>query len=110
MWASLVGGLPKHQLTPSCLCLHQVRKILDLVQSKGEEVAEFLLYVLQQLADAYVDLRPWLSETGFLPSELIQSRVVVNTDPGMSPPRGGLQTPSKALGFGNAVACGLSRV
>ncbi|XP_040500060.1 nucleotide-binding oligomerization domain-containing protein 1 isoform X2 [Ursus maritimus] len=67
-----------------CACPTQpdkVRKILDLVQSKGEEVAEFLLYVLQQLADAYVDLRPWLSETGFLPSELIQSRVVVNTDP-----------------------------
>uniref|UniRef100_A0A7N5K947 Nucleotide binding oligomerization domain containing 1 n=1 Tax=Ailuropoda melanoleuca TaxID=9646 RepID=A0A7N5K947_AILME len=67
-----------------CACPTQpdkVRKILDLVQSKGEEVSEFLLYVLQQLADAYVDLRPWLSETGFSPSELIQSRVVVNTDP-----------------------------
>ncbi|KAB0389566.1 hypothetical protein E2I00_010496, partial [Balaenoptera physalus] len=30
-----------------------VRKILDLVQSKGEEVSEFFLYVLQRLADAY---------------------------------------------------------
>ncbi|KAM6202049.1 LOW QUALITY PROTEIN: nucleotide-binding oligomerization domain-containing protein 1 [Rhynchocyon petersi] len=59
----------------------KVRKLLDLVQSKGEEVCEFLLHVLQQLEDAYVDLRPWLSEIGFSPSQLIQSRVVVNTDP-----------------------------
>uniref|UniRef100_A0A673USM4 Nucleotide binding oligomerization domain containing 1 n=1 Tax=Suricata suricatta TaxID=37032 RepID=A0A673USM4_SURSU len=67
-----------------CACPTQpdkVRKILDLVQSKGEEVSEFFLYVLQQLADAYVDLRPWLSDTGFSPSELIQSKVVINTDP-----------------------------
>ncbi|XP_032257743.1 nucleotide-binding oligomerization domain-containing protein 1 isoform X2 [Phoca vitulina] len=67
-----------------CACPTQpdkVRKILDLVQSKGEEVSEFFLYVLQRLADAYVDLRPWLSETGFSPSQLIQSKVVVNTDP-----------------------------
>ncbi|PNI35825.1 NOD1 isoform 10 [Pan troglodytes] len=58
-----------------------VRKILDLVQSKGEEVSEFFLYLLQQLADAYVDLRPWLLEIGFSPSLLTQSKVVVNTDP-----------------------------
>ncbi|XP_006832230.1 PREDICTED: nucleotide-binding oligomerization domain-containing protein 1 [Chrysochloris asiatica] len=67
-----------------CACPTQpdkVRKLLDLVQSKGEEVCEFLLYVLQQLKDAYVDLRPWLSEIGFSPSQLIQSRAVVNTDP-----------------------------
>lgn len=79
---------PSASLTPSCLCHHQVRKILDLVQSKGEEVSEFFLYVLQQLADAYVDLRPWLSEIGFSPSELIQSKAVVNTDPGTSQPVG----------------------
>ncbi|XP_036982389.2 nucleotide-binding oligomerization domain-containing protein 1 isoform X1 [Artibeus jamaicensis] len=59
----------------------KVRKILDLVQSKGEEVSEFLLHVLQQLEDAYVDLRPWLAEIGFSPSRLIQSKTVVNTDP-----------------------------
>ncbi|XP_021109718.1 nucleotide-binding oligomerization domain-containing protein 1 isoform X4 [Heterocephalus glaber] len=67
-----------------CACPTQpdkVRKILDLVQSKGEEVSEFFLYVLQQLADAYVDLRPWLLEIGFSPSQLIQSRSIVNTDP-----------------------------
>ncbi|XP_054350623.1 nucleotide-binding oligomerization domain-containing protein 1 isoform X4 [Pongo pygmaeus] len=67
-----------------CACPTQpdkVRKILDLVQSKGEEVSEFFLYLLQQLADAYVDLRPWLLEIGFSPSLLTQSKVVVNTDP-----------------------------
>ncbi|XP_004677197.1 PREDICTED: nucleotide-binding oligomerization domain-containing protein 1 isoform X1 [Condylura cristata] len=67
-----------------CACPTQpdkVRKILDLVQSKGEEVSEFFIYVLQQLEDAYVDLRPWLLEIGFSPSQLIQSKTVVNTDP-----------------------------
>ncbi|KAL2777198.1 nucleotide-binding oligomerization domain-containing protein 1 isoform 2 [Daubentonia madagascariensis] len=67
-----------------CACPTQpdkVRKILDLVQSKGEEVSEFFLHVLQQLTDAYVDLRPWLSEIGFSPSQLIQSKAVLNTDP-----------------------------
>ncbi|XP_028719950.1 nucleotide-binding oligomerization domain-containing protein 1 isoform X1 [Peromyscus leucopus] len=59
----------------------KVRKILDLVQSKGEEVSEFFLYVLQQLEDAYVDLRLWLSEIGFSPSQLIRSKTIVNTDP-----------------------------
>uniref|UniRef100_A0A8C8ZZA8 Nucleotide-binding oligomerization domain-containing protein 1 n=1 Tax=Prolemur simus TaxID=1328070 RepID=A0A8C8ZZA8_PROSS len=67
-----------------CACPTQpdkVRKILDLVQSKGEEVSEFFLHVLQQLTDAYVDLRPWLSEIGFSPSLLIQGKTVLNTDP-----------------------------
>nr|XP_012591323.1 nucleotide-binding oligomerization domain-containing protein 1 [Microcebus murinus] len=67
-----------------CACPTQpdkVRKILDLVQSKGEEVSEFFLHVLQQLTDAYVDLRPWLSEIGFSPSPLIRGKTVLNTDP-----------------------------
>ncbi|KAI4570479.1 hypothetical protein MJT46_005996 [Ovis ammon polii x Ovis aries] len=67
-----------------CACPTQpdkVRRILDLVQSKGEEVSEFFLHVIQQLSDAYVDLKPWLSEIGFSPSPLIQSKAVVNTDP-----------------------------
>lgn len=65
-----------------------MRRVLDLVQSKGEEVSEFFVFVLQQLADAYVDLRPWLAEIGFSPSQLVQSKAVVNTDPGTSQPRG----------------------
>lgn len=54
------------------------------MQSKGEEVSEFFLYVLQQLEDAYVDLRLWLSEIGFSPSQLIRTKTIVNTDPGRS--------------------------
>lgn len=54
------------------------------MQSKGEEVSEFFLYVLQQLEDAYVDLRLWLSEIGFSPSQLIRSKIIINTDPGRS--------------------------
>ncbi|ETE62071.1 Nucleotide-binding oligomerization domain-containing protein 1, partial [Ophiophagus hannah] len=59
----------------------KVRKILDLAQSKGEEVAEYCLYVLQQAGDAYYDLQPWLEEIGFHPSEVICSKPVENTDP-----------------------------
>lgn len=99
-----MGAPPSARLTPSCLCHHQVRKILDLVQSKGEEVCEFFLHVLQQLTDAYVDLRPWLSEIGFSPSELIRSKAVVNTDPGMSQPVGTEDTEQTGPGVGRAVA------
>lgn len=60
----------------------QVRKILDLVQSKGEEVSEYFVYVLQKVTDAYYDLQPWLDEIGYKPSESIYSKPVVNTDPG----------------------------
>ncbi|KAM5188134.1 nucleotide-binding oligomerization domain-containing protein 1 isoform 2-T3 [Callospermophilus lateralis] len=71
--AEIVGACPTQP--------DKVRKLLDLVQSKGEEVSEFFLYVLQQLADAYVDLRPWLLEICYSPSQLIQSKTIVNTDP-----------------------------
>lgn len=58
-------------------------------------MSEFFLHVIQQLSDAYVDLKPWLSEIGFSPSPLIQSKAVVNTDPGTREPRrqgpGGLE-------------------
>uniref|UniRef100_A0A7N4Q0J1 CARD domain-containing protein n=1 Tax=Sarcophilus harrisii TaxID=9305 RepID=A0A7N4Q0J1_SARHA len=60
----------------------EVRKMLDLVQSKGEEVCEYLIYVLQQIPDAFVDLQPWLEEIRFSSSELVRGRTVVNTDPG----------------------------
>ncbi|XP_062980554.1 nucleotide-binding oligomerization domain-containing protein 1 [Elgaria multicarinata webbii] len=59
----------------------KVRKILDLAQSKGEEVAEYCIYVLQQVADAYYELHPWLEEIGFRPSEVVCNKPVENTDP-----------------------------
>ncbi|XP_050173681.1 nucleotide-binding oligomerization domain-containing protein 1 isoform X1 [Myiozetetes cayanensis] len=59
----------------------KVRKILDLVQSKGEEVSEYFIYVLQKVTDAYYELQPWLDEIGYEPSENICRKPVVNTDP-----------------------------
>ncbi|XP_058687882.1 nucleotide-binding oligomerization domain-containing protein 1 isoform X2 [Poecile atricapillus] len=59
----------------------KVRKILDLVQSKGEEVSEYFIFVLQKVTDAYYELQPWLEEIGYEPSENICSKPVVNTDP-----------------------------
>uniref|UniRef100_A0A8B9GH85 Nucleotide binding oligomerization domain containing 1 n=1 Tax=Amazona collaria TaxID=241587 RepID=A0A8B9GH85_9PSIT len=59
----------------------KVRKILDLVQSKGEEVSEYFICVLQKVTDAYYELQPWLDEIGYEPSENVCSKPVVNTDP-----------------------------
>uniref|UniRef100_A0A8C3S3J8 Nucleotide binding oligomerization domain containing 1 n=1 Tax=Chelydra serpentina TaxID=8475 RepID=A0A8C3S3J8_CHESE len=59
----------------------KVRKILDLVQSKGEEVSEYFIYILQEVSDAYYELQPWLDEIDFHPSQNIQNKAVVNTDP-----------------------------
>ncbi|NWI17457.1 NOD1 protein, partial [Crypturellus soui] len=59
----------------------KVRKLLDLVQSKGEEVSEYFLHVLQKVTDAYYELQPWLDEVGYQPSENIRSKPVENTDP-----------------------------
>ncbi|XP_025901287.1 nucleotide-binding oligomerization domain-containing protein 1 [Nothoprocta perdicaria] len=59
----------------------KVRKILDLVQSKGEEVSEYFIHVLQKVTDAYYELQPWLDEIGYQPSENIRGKPVENTDP-----------------------------
>ncbi|XP_015709507.1 nucleotide-binding oligomerization domain-containing protein 1 isoform X2 [Coturnix japonica] len=59
----------------------KVRKLLDLVQSKGEEVSEYFIHVLQKVTDAYYELQPWLDEIGYQPSENICSKPVINTDP-----------------------------
>ncbi|KFP33689.1 Nucleotide-binding oligomerization domain-containing protein 1, partial [Colius striatus] len=59
----------------------KVRKILDLVQSKGEEVSEYFIHVLQKVTDAYYELQPWLDEISYKPSDNIRGKSVVNTDP-----------------------------
>ncbi|XP_073425254.1 nucleotide-binding oligomerization domain-containing protein 1 isoform X4 [Dendrobates tinctorius] len=59
----------------------QVRQILDLVQSKGEEAAECFIYVLYKVPEAYFDLTPWLTEIHFQPSEQIQGLHIRNNDP-----------------------------
>ncbi|XP_029445225.1 nucleotide-binding oligomerization domain-containing protein 1 [Rhinatrema bivittatum] len=64
-----------------CTRADKVRKILDLVQCKGEEVSEYFIYILHTVIDAYYDLQPWLHEIGYRPSEFVQVKPVVNTDP-----------------------------
>ncbi|KAJ1101715.1 hypothetical protein NDU88_006780 [Pleurodeles waltl] len=59
----------------------KVRKIMDQVQSKGEEASEYFIYILEKVPDAYFDLQPWLKEIGYHPSPQMQNKSVVNTDP-----------------------------
>ncbi|XP_075683254.1 nucleotide-binding oligomerization domain-containing protein 1 [Rhinoderma darwinii] len=59
----------------------QVRQILDLIHSKGEEVAECFIYVLHKVPEAYFDLNFWLTEIDFQPSEQIKSLHITNNDP-----------------------------
>ncbi|XP_070767647.1 nucleotide-binding oligomerization domain-containing protein 1 [Enoplosus armatus] len=59
----------------------QVRKILELVQCKGEEACEFLLYIIYKVHDAYIDLQPWLKEINYSPRDDVTVMKVVNTDP-----------------------------
>ncbi|KAL0984952.1 hypothetical protein UPYG_G00150940 [Umbra pygmaea] len=59
----------------------QVRKILELVQSKGEQACEYLLYIFYKVYDAYIDLQPWLKEINYQPPDVIRDLPVENTDP-----------------------------
>ncbi|KAG8010358.1 Nucleotide-binding oligomerization domain-containing protein 1, partial [Nibea albiflora] len=59
----------------------QVRKILELVQFKGEEACEYFLYIIYKVCDAYIDLQPLLKEINYNPSNDIAVMNVVNTDP-----------------------------
>lgn len=59
----------------------QVRKILELVQCKGEEACEFFIYIIYKVCDAYADLQPWLQEMNYNPSSNVTLIQVVNTDP-----------------------------
>ncbi len=59
----------------------QVRKILELVQSKGDECSAYFVHVLHEAYDAYIDLRPWFEEIRYTPLDTISAIPVVNTDP-----------------------------
>ncbi|CAL8298052.1 unnamed protein product [Gadus morhua 'NCC'] len=59
----------------------QMRKILELIQCKGEDVCEYFIYVLYKVHDAYMDLQPWLEDIQYKPSEPMLMINVVNTDP-----------------------------
>ncbi|XP_041040842.1 nucleotide-binding oligomerization domain-containing protein 1 [Carcharodon carcharias] len=58
----------------------KVRKILDLVESKGEETAEYFLHILYQASEVYTNLSPWLKEIQYQPSEHILTKPVIITD------------------------------
>ncbi|KAL2085009.1 hypothetical protein ACEWY4_020527 [Coilia grayii] len=59
----------------------QVRNILELVQSKGEEASAYFIHILHEAYDAFIDLRPWFKDIDYKPSEFVQQLPVVNTDP-----------------------------
>ncbi|XP_053182751.1 nucleotide-binding oligomerization domain-containing protein 1 [Scomber japonicus] len=59
----------------------QVRKILELVQCKGEEACAYFIFIIYKVCDAYIDLQPWLKEINYNPSEDVKMMKVVNTDP-----------------------------
>uniref|UniRef100_A0A3Q1EZE0 CARD domain-containing protein n=1 Tax=Acanthochromis polyacanthus TaxID=80966 RepID=A0A3Q1EZE0_9TELE len=59
----------------------QVRKILELVQCKGEEACEYFIFIIYNVHDAYIDLQPWLKEINYQPSKEVTVMKVVNTDP-----------------------------
>ncbi|KAM9852247.1 nucleotide-binding oligomerization domain-containing protein 1 [Aulostomus maculatus] len=59
----------------------QVRKVLELVQSKGEEACDYFLSIIYRVRDAYIDLQPWLREIHYHPREEVMLLKVVNTDP-----------------------------
>ncbi|MCI4391096.1 hypothetical protein PGIGA_G00130380 [Pangasianodon gigas] len=59
----------------------QVRKILELVQSKGEEASAYFIHILHQAYDAFIDLRPWFNTIHYKPAECVKDIPVINTDP-----------------------------
>ncbi|KAI5615176.1 nucleotide-binding oligomerization domain-containing protein 1, partial [Silurus asotus] len=59
----------------------QVRKILELVQSKGKEASAYFIHILHQAYDAFIDLRPWFNEIHYAPAECVMDIPVINTDP-----------------------------
>ena len=69
------------KLTFFSFIIFQVRKILELVQCKGEEACEYFIYIIYKVCDAYVDLQPWLKDIKFNPSSEVALLDVVNTDP-----------------------------
>lgn len=58
-----------------------MRKILELVQCKGEQACEYLIFIIYKVCDAYIDLQPWLKEIDYKPSDDLMVMKVVNTDP-----------------------------
>ncbi|XP_078395535.1 nucleotide-binding oligomerization domain-containing protein 1-like [Cetorhinus maximus] len=58
----------------------KVRKILDIISAKGEESAEFFLYILSCAKEVYSDFHPWLREIHYCPSDHLLNKPVLITD------------------------------
>uniref|UniRef100_UPI00398ECED7 nucleotide-binding oligomerization domain-containing protein 1-like isoform X3 n=1 Tax=Pristiophorus japonicus TaxID=55135 RepID=UPI00398ECED7 len=57
-----------------------VRKTLDIVSAKGEESAEYFVYILHCAKEVYSDFHPWLKEINYCPSDHLLNRPVLITD------------------------------
>ncbi|XP_043575214.1 nucleotide-binding oligomerization domain-containing protein 1-like [Chiloscyllium plagiosum] len=58
----------------------KVRKTLNIISAKGEECAEFFLYILNCAKEIYSDFHPWLREIHYSPSERLMNKPVLITD------------------------------
>ncbi|XP_076868238.1 nucleotide-binding oligomerization domain-containing protein 1 isoform X2 [Brachyhypopomus gauderio] len=72
-----LGGVPRSGLSEKT----RVRKILELVQNKGEEACAYFIHILHEAYDAYIDLRPWFNTIEYKPAEFVREIPVMNTDP-----------------------------
>uniref|UniRef100_A0A4W3KAD1 Nucleotide-binding oligomerization domain-containing protein 1-like n=1 Tax=Callorhinchus milii TaxID=7868 RepID=A0A4W3KAD1_CALMI len=60
----------------------QNRKILDIISGKGEETAEYFIYIMYRAKDVYSNLEPWLEEIHYCPSDFLLKKSVLITDAG----------------------------
>ncbi|XP_067856966.1 nucleotide-binding oligomerization domain-containing protein 1-like [Heptranchias perlo] len=58
----------------------KVRQILDIISAKGEESAEYFVYILHCAKEVYSDFHPWLKEIHYCPSDHLLNKPVLITD------------------------------
>ncbi|XP_078271624.1 nucleotide-binding oligomerization domain-containing protein 1-like isoform X2 [Rhinoraja longicauda] len=58
----------------------KVRKILDITMAKGEDCAEYFVFILYSAKGIYSDVHPWLEEIDYSPPEHLLREPVLITD------------------------------
>ncbi|XP_062925853.1 nucleotide-binding oligomerization domain-containing protein 1-like [Mobula hypostoma] len=58
----------------------KVRKILDIIMSKGEECAQYFVFILHSAKEIYSDVQPWLKEVHCSPPAHLLREPVLITD------------------------------
>ncbi|XP_032872714.1 nucleotide-binding oligomerization domain-containing protein 1-like [Amblyraja radiata] len=58
----------------------KVRKILDITMAKGEDCAEYVVFILYSAKGIYSDVQPWLKEIDYSPPEHMLREPVLITD------------------------------